>query len=759
MLSRNDISCNYTIGRDYDSTLNKEIRIVTVDCEKCSFISQNQMNYLNTECLKNIVKIFKREPNLTTVAFETIQGKFELTNTQIGCFSDYGRQLNEISKSARKISFKGRLDCTKRTDCETKQTFFIERILGNKYNDGLMLTNLIESYQELSQEIKMITQMLSKKGNCKKCYDRYLRYLIEIRALLEDCTIIKRYRELNPTGKSFLEIYRLILGDYNFIPEPSKESKRISGITELHTSYQVRGYKMDIFKGRAPHKYVYYVSLITDDPHLRTVFTATLQEVKSKLKLTADSGGVLKLNQVLHSEERLAEQLIRQEFPHLSVELTSYLAELVSFEIIQLNPLMALLMDDEVEEVYLDSPNSYIYLDHRRFGRCRSNIFLTPTEIESWKTKVRIEAGQRLDETSPSLKTELITAHFHVRLAVEVSPLAVDEFQMRIRKLHKKVLTITDLIGNNTLTSEAAAYLLFSWYYGASILAIGEPSSGKTTLINSIDMVGKQDWRKIYVEDVIESISQTSFGAHQSRYLVESIEEEGSKVGRSKHYKTKGQQVRECLHRTPDQIFIGELIYPEAVRAFFFLLDVGLRRSLATAHGESPERMVERFIHHDGIEPTLIKNMDIIVQLNKFTLNGQLVRRVTRITEISEGSGLGIDVNTNTMQVDAHISFKDVFQRDAESNRLQSTDESLSDLYEGSEIIKGINSLRGVYISEERFITVIGGIQSTIDKLSRKPRKVKEIIKIFQQLWVALDMNEEVGAVLGMLDLDGYKDD
>lgn len=133
---------------------------------------------------------------------------------------------------------------------------------------------------------------------------------------------------------------------------------------------------------------------------------------------------------------------------------------------------------------------------------------------------------------------------------------------------------------------------------------------------------------KNILEDVIESISQKQYKKHQVRFRVSSDYQENN-------FLSKNIQVRETLHRTPDMIFIGELIHKETVKAFFFLLKCGLRCSLATCHGESPELIIQRWIEDDEIPPNSITNLDVIVQIAK-TKFGRRVIRISEIEKIKE---------------------------------------------------------------------------------------------------------------------------
>ena len=735
MTHPNNVVCNCEIKRDFDVSTNKEVISLVVNCEKCSFSNNTEnSNFYESNCFKNLIKIFRENPKTTKLALKTINGAFELTNSQIEFFSDYATVLIQTFKLKLPLIIqKG--DCSKSNECKNSQDFFLERILGNKFNDGLIISNPILSYKEISQEIKIYQQTSIEKKQCKDCFGSFIHFLNEIRELLVQSKIIKSFFKFEHKNKVYSEIYSLIFGEFNLKIDSLKENSNLPIFNQIiHTNYKKGPYKIKIVENPGCSEFFYNVSSIIEEPACNNIYVHLIQEIKSKPKEFFEYQTPQKLNYLLQYEKQFILQLIKQRYSQISDEEASDLSELIAFELLNLNPLMALLIDDEIEEIFFDSPQSFIYLDHRQFGRCQTRIKLTSNELDSLKTRIRVEAEQRLDEMHPFLKTEVVTDYFHIRISIQIYPLSTDKFSMNIRKLHKDFFTIIDLIKNNTISIGAATYLIFNLIHGRCILVIGEPYSGKTTLINSLDMMGKKSWRKIYIEDVIESIDQSAFGIHQIRFQVNPNEEN------SENYLSKSFQVKECLHRTPDEIFIGELIHPKSVESFFFLIKVGLRRCLATAHGESPELMVKRFIYDDRIPASMIENLDIIVQMNRINFAGHILRRVTRISEIKREKETDYDKKNDMIKQDNLPDFLDLFLRDSKTDQLLFNFSSLNEIYEKSAIIRKIISMRSEALSPSDFIMEFQKIQNNLEEsLKLEMQDPGEMISKFHNLWQELE--------------------
>ena len=86
--------------------------------------------------------------------------------------------------------------------------------------------------------------------------------------------------------------------------------------------------------------------------------------------------------------------------------------------ILNLEKIFPLLIDDFIEEIFLDSPHEAIYINHQRFGRCRTDIQFSSKEIKRLKTLLRIYSGKRLDYVNPSIKLVINNKYFYLKYAV-----------------------------------------------------------------------------------------------------------------------------------------------------------------------------------------------------------------------------------------------------------------------------------------------------------------------------------------------------
>jgi pilus assembly protein CpaF len=284
------------------------------------------------------------------------------------------------------------------------------------------------------------------------------------------------------------------------------------------------------------------------------------------------------------------------------------LSRLAAFEAVGLPTVFALSRDRNVQEFFLDAPNSPVYLDHAKHGRCDTRIFLTERERRALETHMDTFKGYTLDYANPSLKNEFDVFGTRLRVSLDLEPLAVSGFSLDVRKLTSNLLTLPDLVGMDVVSVEAAAFLVACLEAGVNVTIVGETGTGKTTLLNALDEALEPRLRRIYVEDAVETKDLLERGYHQMKLRVDPFER-GDEARR-----TKSAEITKILHRSPDLVILGEIQSEEHSRAFFQALSAGVR-GLQTFHSSSPEQAVRRWLELHGISKANLLDLGVIVQM------------------------------------------------------------------------------------------------------------------------------------------------
>ncbi|MFX0100361.1 MAG: ATPase, T2SS/T4P/T4SS family [Candidatus Hodarchaeota archaeon] len=153
-----------------------------------------------------------------------------------------------------------------------------------------------------------------------------------------------------------------------------------------------------------------------------------------------------------------------------------------------------------------------------------------------------------------------------------------------------------------------------------NLTIIGRTDSGKTTLLNALDLIYPENFRKIYVEDVVETVNQDPSIHHQLKF-------------QSNDKDLKPRIIKNLLHRTPDVLILGEILTKEETDALFHCLSVGLK-GMQTIHANSCESLLTRLRIHFNIDPICLKDLDFIVYLKKIESGN---RRLIEFSEVNIG--------------------------------------------------------------------------------------------------------------------------
>jgi len=388
------------------------------------------------------------------------------------------------------------------------------------------------------------------------------------------------------------------------------------------SEYEVRGYKISIIIENGA---LYYSAKpkydFNQDPLLFTELSALVYKNRERL-----GKEILKFDELIDTLKSICMWKIL-EIENLPID-PEIFAELFIYKLVNFDRVIYFFLDDSINEIYMDQKDSPIYIDHQYFGRCNTRITPEEEEIKSLLTRLKLEHSISVTPKSPSFKVEFKTKFFHLRISMDFPPLSPNGPTFNIRKLKTKHLTLLDLIKLETLPALLASYFVEAVEKRRNITIIGEPSAGKTTLANAIDLFTPKHWRKIAIEDAIESINQSKMGYKQLSIQVDSFES-------SKSTYTKTSEILKLLHRSPDWIYLGEIQSREHTQAMFEALNAGLK-GIQTAHADTIEKILRRWENLHNIDFSDFLSLDIIITIQREITENSFIRKITQVYEVNK---------------------------------------------------------------------------------------------------------------------------
>lgn len=388
----------------------------------------------------------------------------------------------------------------------------------------------------------------------------------------------------------------------------------------------------------------YYV-LFMDSSGSDKLISTPVPRVRSSLELSLLDTLPLEMNGCFSDSYSLRETIdrqiervsravtvhISQTIPELSKEKTQVISEILAHRATAVGPLIPFLLMEKTEELFLDRPGSALYFDHQEFGRCSTEVIIGQDLVPRLVTLIRSETNLHLDRSNPSLKADIKLLGVPLRISASIGPLSPDGFHLEIRRARTSPFTLQDLIANSTITHEVAAILLLALASRFNITITGGPGTGKTTLLNALDMTTPDWWRKIYIEDASESRVITNH--HQVRLSVDPVDE---RIRSS----SKEEEIIKSLHRSPDYLILGEIQTKQHSEALFQAVAAGLK-VMQTCHSNSASGLISRWRVAHNIAESSICQMDFIVTLER-PRPGESKRVVSEIVEVCKTDNDGI---------------------------------------------------------------------------------------------------------------------
>jgi len=353
----------------------------------------------------------------------------------------------------------------------------------------------------------------------------------------------------------------------------------------------------------------------------------TLDEVKieilSQSKLPVEKMVDLKFaEQVKKDFSDLAYRLLSNRISGEDKKKLDVLVELLINEMLGLGYLEYILLDDDIEEIVLNSSADPAWVYHKKCGWLKSNFQIkSEKELENFASIIARRSGKQINVLAPLLDAHLPSGD---RANATLSPISSNGNTITIRRFRRKPWTVTDLISANSITSEAMAMIWMAFEYELNILITGGTASGKTSFLNACTSFIRPNQRIITIEDTRE-ITLPKF-LHWVPMTTRMPNTEG-----------KGEIAMldllvNSLRMRPDRIIVGEVRRQREAEVMFEAMNTG-HSVYTTFHADTAEETIRRFSNPPmSLPQAMLSSISLNITLFRNRRTGK--RAVYQLSEI-----------------------------------------------------------------------------------------------------------------------------
>jgi archaeal flagellar protein FlaI len=248
---------------------------------------------------------------------------------------------------------------------------------------------------------------------------------------------------------------------------------------------------------------LYLTSLSNISDMTKIILEKIRQEFISQVNLGSihfeENAEIVKIKDMFKHEVR---HLLKKYFPNLEKKTEDMLLNYLISQDLGLGDLEILLRDDNLEEIVVNSAKEPVWVYHKKYGWCKSNIFLkNEKQIRHYSTMIGRDVNKEISLLSPLLDAHLSTGD---RVNATLYPVSNHGNTITIRKFAKEPWTITDFLKKGTISYIAAATLWLALENELSIIIVGGTGSGKTSMLNVLANFFPPNQRILSIEDTRE---------------------------------------------------------------------------------------------------------------------------------------------------------------------------------------------------------------------------------------------------------------
>jgi len=371
---------------------------------------------------------------------------------------------------------------------------------------------------------------------------------------------------------------------------------------------------------------------------------ASIPELSSKLGLSKDFLNELN-SEVIHEIEKLnllhalpdAESFdaINNSFLKLTKKHLDFIVhpeELTRFVLdksIGYGFLSPLMKDDWLEEIMVNGYNKPVFVFHRRYAMCETNIMIRKDGfLPRLLYRVARTVNRELNESLPLLDARLPDGSRANATSPYATPFGPS---LTIRKFSRTPLSVINLINNGTMTSDLVAFL-WTMVEGFGIepmnlIVTGGSGTGKTSTLSALSVFVRREDRILTIEDTpeIHLGSRQNWIQMEARPAISGIPE-----------LSMDDLLKNALRMRPDRLIVGEVRGPEA-QTLFTAMDTGHSGCMGTVHSNNGKELLTRLKSAPmNVPDIMLPLLDLIIVQYRMHAPGKgIIRRVVQMSEVS----------------------------------------------------------------------------------------------------------------------------
>src|SRR3989344_3709928 len=361
-------------------------------------------------------------------------------------------------------------------------------------------------------------------------------------------------------------------------------------------------------------------------PKLTEPTLALLDNVKNKIVTeinltTAELLDIKSVDELKIKFKKRAEEIIKQDFPDIDLRTMQILVTRLLHDMSGIGDIEYLLLDEQLEEIVINSPREPIRVYHKKYGWLTTNIFIeSDNKTANYSEVIARRVGKQITTLEPLLDAHLITGD---RANTVMYPISNKGHTLTIRKFARDPWTIVDFIKNKTCNAQAFALIWISIQYEMNIIFSGGTATGKTSFLNSILPFMPPNQRILTIEDTRELMPNKEL---YWTPLVTRLPNTEGKGGISML-----DLLVNALRMRPDRIILGEIRRQKEAEVLFEAMHTG-HSVYSTLHANTLTETISRLTNPPISVPiNLLQAVDLNIVMFRDRRTG--IRRVSQIGE------------------------------------------------------------------------------------------------------------------------------